>query len=152
MRDGDELVVLRGVEKEDLGESRFLFLSFGFVSSVSWLGWSSEPFTLLMYGSDRTCEFFFYLDGIGGMRLFRWYLIGVYYYLFIIICPFISGPGTDDTHSRLPEKDHDVVREDARELMRQIQEKCVEYDPDRKVRPCQIQMSCLTNARRNSSR
>ena len=32
------------------------------------------------------------------------------------------------------EKDHEVVREEARDLMRQIQEKSVEYDPDRKVR------------------
>lgn len=31
------------------------------------------------------------------------------------------------------EKDHEVVREDARELMRQIQEKCIEYDPERKL-------------------
>jgi len=31
------------------------------------------------------------------------------------------------------EKDHEVVREEARELMRQIQEKCIEYDPDRKL-------------------
>ncbi|KAI0772922.1 hypothetical protein BD413DRAFT_543187 [Trametes elegans] len=31
------------------------------------------------------------------------------------------------------ENDHDQYREDARELMRQIQEKCVEYDPDRKL-------------------
>ncbi|OBZ76756.1 Universal stress protein A family protein C25B2.10 [Grifola frondosa] len=31
------------------------------------------------------------------------------------------------------EKDHDQYREDARELMRQIQEKCVEYDPERKL-------------------
>jgi len=32
------------------------------------------------------------------------------------------------------EKDHDIVREEARDLMRQIQEKSVEYDPERKVR------------------
>ncbi|KAI0922623.1 hypothetical protein AcV5_009548 [Taiwanofungus camphoratus] len=31
------------------------------------------------------------------------------------------------------EKDHDQYREDARELMRHIQEKCVEYDPERKL-------------------
>ncbi|GLB39629.1 putative universal stress protein family protein [Lyophyllum shimeji] len=31
------------------------------------------------------------------------------------------------------EKDHNVVREEARELMRQIQAKSVEYDPDRKL-------------------
>jgi len=31
------------------------------------------------------------------------------------------------------EKDHEVVREEARDLMRQIQEKGVEYDPDRKL-------------------
>ncbi|KAI8989066.1 hypothetical protein BD414DRAFT_485872 [Trametes punicea] len=31
------------------------------------------------------------------------------------------------------ENDHDQYREDARELMRHIQEKCVEYDPDRKL-------------------
>ncbi|KAJ8474900.1 hypothetical protein ONZ51_g6921 [Trametes cubensis] len=31
------------------------------------------------------------------------------------------------------ENDHDQYREDARELMRQIQEKCVEYDPERKL-------------------
>ncbi|KAG6334308.1 hypothetical protein ID866_4787 [Astraeus odoratus] len=31
------------------------------------------------------------------------------------------------------DKDHELVREEARELMRQIQEKCVEYDPERKV-------------------
>ncbi|KAI0697619.1 hypothetical protein C8T65DRAFT_582460 [Cerioporus squamosus] len=31
------------------------------------------------------------------------------------------------------EKDHDQYREDARELMRVIQEKCVEYDPERKL-------------------
>ncbi|KAG1778869.1 hypothetical protein EV702DRAFT_1092733 [Suillus placidus] len=31
------------------------------------------------------------------------------------------------------EKDHEVVREEARELMRQIQEKCIEYDPERKL-------------------
>ncbi|OSX58355.1 hypothetical protein POSPLADRAFT_1049556 [Postia placenta MAD-698-R-SB12] len=30
-------------------------------------------------------------------------------------------------------KDHDQYREDARELMRQIQEKCVESDPERKL-------------------
>ncbi|KAH0831341.1 hypothetical protein J3R83DRAFT_13999 [Lanmaoa asiatica] len=31
------------------------------------------------------------------------------------------------------EKDHELVREEARDLMRHIQDKCVEYDPDRKV-------------------
>ncbi|KAF8126826.1 hypothetical protein EV363DRAFT_1268170 [Boletus edulis] len=31
------------------------------------------------------------------------------------------------------DKDHELVREEARELMRHIQDKCVEYDPDRKV-------------------
>ncbi|KAI6145246.1 hypothetical protein BKA82DRAFT_4171496 [Pisolithus tinctorius] len=31
------------------------------------------------------------------------------------------------------DKDHELVREEARELMRQIQEKCVEYDPERKL-------------------
>ncbi|KAF8843545.1 hypothetical protein BDN67DRAFT_994978 [Paxillus ammoniavirescens] len=31
------------------------------------------------------------------------------------------------------DKDHELVREEARDLMRQIQEKCVEYDPERKV-------------------
>ncbi|KAI0080376.1 adenine nucleotide alpha hydrolases-like protein [Panus rudis PR-1116 ss-1] len=31
------------------------------------------------------------------------------------------------------EKDHDLYREEARELMRQIQEKCLEYDPERKL-------------------
>ncbi|CCM05639.1 uncharacterized protein FIBRA_07868 [Fibroporia radiculosa] len=31
------------------------------------------------------------------------------------------------------DKDHDQYREDARELMRVIQEKCVEYDPERKL-------------------
>ena len=34
---------------------------------------------------------------------------------------------------RVADKDHDQYREDARELMRVIQEKCVEYDPDRKL-------------------
>jgi hypothetical protein len=37
-------------------------------------------------------------------------------------------------HYHLSEKDHEVVREEARELMRHIQEKCIEYDPDCKVR------------------
>jgi hypothetical protein len=32
------------------------------------------------------------------------------------------------------EKDHNSVREEARQLMLQIQEKSVEYEPDRKVR------------------
>ena len=31
------------------------------------------------------------------------------------------------------DKDHELVREEARELMRHIQDKCVEYDPERKV-------------------
>ncbi|KAG1751685.1 hypothetical protein EDD22DRAFT_915357 [Suillus occidentalis] len=31
------------------------------------------------------------------------------------------------------EKDHELAREEARELMRQIQEKCIEYDPERKL-------------------
>ncbi|KAF8558546.1 hypothetical protein OG21DRAFT_1578614 [Imleria badia] len=31
------------------------------------------------------------------------------------------------------DKDHELVREEARDLMRYIQEKCVEYDPDRKI-------------------
>ncbi|CDO68607.1 hypothetical protein BN946_scf184996.g38 [Trametes cinnabarina] len=31
------------------------------------------------------------------------------------------------------ENDHDQYRDDARDLMRHIQEKCVEYDPDRKL-------------------
>ncbi|EIN14660.1 hypothetical protein PUNSTDRAFT_49371 [Punctularia strigosozonata HHB-11173 SS5] len=31
------------------------------------------------------------------------------------------------------DKDHEVVREEARELLRLVQEKCVEYDPDRKL-------------------
>ncbi|KIJ64965.1 hypothetical protein HYDPIDRAFT_89768 [Hydnomerulius pinastri MD-312] len=31
------------------------------------------------------------------------------------------------------DKDHELVREEARELMKQIQEKCVEYDPERKL-------------------
>ncbi|KAG1886678.1 hypothetical protein F4604DRAFT_1723038, partial [Suillus subluteus] len=31
------------------------------------------------------------------------------------------------------EKDREVVREEARELVRQIQEKCIEYDPERKL-------------------
>jgi len=32
------------------------------------------------------------------------------------------------------EKDQELVREEARDLMKHIQDKCVEYDPDRKVR------------------
>ncbi|KIK78589.1 hypothetical protein PAXRUDRAFT_36604 [Paxillus rubicundulus Ve08.2h10] len=31
------------------------------------------------------------------------------------------------------DKDHELVREEARDLMKQIQGKCVEYDPERKV-------------------
>lgn len=31
------------------------------------------------------------------------------------------------------EKDHEVVRREACELMRQIQEKCIEYDPEWKL-------------------
>jgi len=31
------------------------------------------------------------------------------------------------------EKDHNIVREEARELMRTMQEKSIEYDPDRKL-------------------
>ena len=31
------------------------------------------------------------------------------------------------------EKDHEILREEAREFMRQIQEKSAEYDSDRKV-------------------
>lgn len=31
------------------------------------------------------------------------------------------------------EKDHSLIRDEARELMRQIEEKSVEFDPDRKV-------------------
>jgi len=30
-------------------------------------------------------------------------------------------------------KDHDVIRDEARELLQQVQAKCIEYDPDRKV-------------------
>ncbi|KAL4072180.1 hypothetical protein J3A83DRAFT_4372179 [Scleroderma citrinum] len=36
-------------------------------------------------------------------------------------------------YGRRTDKDHELVREEARELMRQIQEKCVEYDPERKL-------------------
>src|SRR5262249_5284440 len=36
-------------------------------------------------------------------------------------------------HSPWLEKDHNIVREEARELMRQIEEKSIEYDPDRQV-------------------
>jgi hypothetical protein len=43
----------------------------------------------------------------------------------------------------ISEKDHEVVREEARELMRQIQEKCIEYDPDRKVRGRHILYSMI---------
>lgn len=32
-------------------------------------------------------------------------------------------------------KEQAAYREEARELMRQVQEKCLEYDPDRKVSP-----------------
>jgi hypothetical protein len=35
--------------------------------------------------------------------------------------------------SSVSEKDHDILREEARELMRQIQEKSAEYDSERKV-------------------
>lgn len=66
VQDGDELIVFRGIDPEDLG------------------GWLVLP---------------------GPMQMFNYNL----------------------------EKDHEVVREDARELMRQIQEKCIEYDPERKV-------------------
>lgn len=38
-----------------------------------------------------------------------------------------------DSHRSLSEKDHDILREEARELMRVMQEKSVEIDPDRKV-------------------
>lgn len=38
------------------------------------------------------------------------------------------------THTPSPEKDHDLYRDEARELMRMVQEKGSEYDPDRKVR------------------
>ncbi|KAA1475292.1 hypothetical protein DENSPDRAFT_909581 [Dentipellis sp. KUC8613] len=31
------------------------------------------------------------------------------------------------------EKDHDVVRDDARDLMRRVQERCIDIDPDRKL-------------------
>ena len=34
----------------------------------------------------------------------------------------------------MSEKDHDIIREEARELMKMIQEKSVETDSDRKVR------------------
>lgn len=34
------------------------------------------------------------------------------------------------------DKDHDIVREDARALMAYIQAKSQEFDPDRKVRAC----------------
>lgn len=44
----------------------------------------------------------------------------------------ISPSGLRVTHS-VVEKDHELVREEARDLMRHIQDKCVEYDPDRKV-------------------
>ena len=33
----------------------------------------------------------------------------------------------------LLEKDHDIIRDEAREFMRRTQERCVEFDPDRKV-------------------
>ncbi|KAH8101696.1 hypothetical protein BXZ70DRAFT_931562 [Cristinia sonorae] len=38
------------------------------------------------------------------------------------------GIDTDDL-----EKDHDLYRDEARDLMRQVQDKCSEYDPDRKL-------------------
>jgi hypothetical protein len=31
------------------------------------------------------------------------------------------------------EKDHNLIRDEARELLRQIEEKSVEYDPERRV-------------------
>jgi hypothetical protein len=34
------------------------------------------------------------------------------------------------------DKDHSVLRDEARELMKQIEDKSVEYEPDRKVYPC----------------
>ena len=46
------------------------------------------------------------------------------------------------------EKDHEIVRGEARDLMKSIQEKCVEYDADRKVRlhpPIPIQSYTLTD-------
>jgi nucleotide-binding universal stress UspA family protein len=36
-------------------------------------------------------------------------------------------------YSVMADKDHDILREEAREFMRQIQEKSAEYDSDRKV-------------------
>lgn len=69
VRDGDELIVLRGVELEELG---------------------------------------------------RWIVRSLSFKLIYLIKP-------------LTEKDHEVVRGEARELMRTIQEKGVEYDADRKV-------------------
>lgn len=36
--------------------------------------------------------------------------------------------------SYVPAGDHDAIRDEARELLQQVQAKSVEYDPDRKVR------------------
>jgi hypothetical protein len=73
-------------------------------------------------GSD---PFFYFWDFEAFLPLFDWGQ------------PFICQDYhiTNNAVGMFVEKDHEVVREEARDLMRQIQEKGVEYDSDRKVRP-----------------
>jgi nucleotide-binding universal stress UspA family protein len=51
--------------------------------------------------------------------------------MFSVSCKLFISTTTNLIFS--PEKDHDIVREEARELMRSMQEKSIEYDPDRKL-------------------
>lgn len=41
-------------------------------------------------------------------------------------------------------KDHDAIRDEARELLQQVQAKSLEYDPDRKV--CNVRFFFLTSS------
>ena len=75
VQDGDELIVFRGADSDDLGEC-------------------SGVLRKLACGGCNICRF---------------------------------SPAHAD-------KEQDVYREEARELMRQVQDKCMEYDPERKVR------------------
>jgi hypothetical protein len=67
---------------------------------------------------------------IGRVEAFMLFVEALSFYSFILF-PFLIR----DTDHSTTEKDHEVVREEARDLMRQIQEKGVENDPDWKVRP-----------------
>ena len=68
-----------------------------------------------------------------------------------VIISFMARAGRV-ADSFLAEKLHDIIGDEARELMRYIQQKTVKDDPERKVFNVLVQLMCLLNVKLHHAR